>query len=405
MVDEFATPRPIAGWRIVFTAFCMALFAWGLGFYALSVYAQYLAQQGRFSAGLLAAATTWHFLVGAAALYVVDAAVARVGRRRVVLAGIVLLAGCAAALPWAATPVQLFAAYAGMAFGWAATSGTAITQIVGAWFAARRGLALNLALTGASAAGFLVVPVLVAAIERLGLAQGVAATAGVIAAALAALVGINLVEPGSAAGSATPAVAASVRLPVDAHLVRLCALFGIGWLAQVAFLAQQLPLLVPKVGAATATLAVAATTAASLLGRLALANVVDRLDHRRATAGSFGVQAVGMALVAASDAPVLVVAGCVLFGFSVGNVITLPALYAQREFAPAHYAAVITRVWSVGQVLYAFGPLGAGLLLARTGSATVTLVACAACQLVAVALSVVRGSARGTVCDRGDARP
>ena len=80
-VDEFATPRPIAGWRIVFTAFCMAVFAWGLGFYALSVYAQYLAQAGHFSPAMLSAATTVFFLVGAGALYAVDAAVARIGRR------------------------------------------------------------------------------------------------------------------------------------------------------------------------------------------------------------------------------------------------------------------------------------------------------------------------------------
>jgi hypothetical protein len=186
--------------------------------------------------------------------------------------------------------------------------------------------------------------------------------------------------------------------------VRLCAQFGVGWLAQVAFLAQQLPLLVPKVGAATATVAVAATTAASLLGRLALATLIDRVDHRRATAASLGVQALDMGLIAASDAAWFVVAGCVLFGVSVGNVITLPALNAQREFAAAQYAAVITRVWSVGQVLYAFGPLGAGLLLARSASAAPVLAARAACQIAAAVLSMARGTSR-EVTDRRDARP
>jgi MFS family permease len=393
MIDEFRTPRPVAGWRIVLTAFCLALFAWGLDFYALSVYLQYLAQQGRFSTALLSAATTWHFLVGAVALYAAEWAAARIGRRRTVTGGVLLLAGCASALPWAPNAVLLFAAYAGMALGWAATSGTAITQIVGRWFHARRGLALNLALTGASAAGFLVVPALVAAIARFGLAGGVALSAGLFAAAMLALVALNLAEPVSPAADAAGAPAAAGTLRTDAHLLRLCALFGIGWLAQVAFLAQQLPLLVPKVGAATATLAVACTTAASLLGRLVLANVIDRLDHRRTTAASFGVQALGMGLLLAGDAPAPVIAGCVLFGVSVGNVITLPALYAQREFAPAHYGAVVTRIWSVGQVLYAFGPLAAGLLLAHTGSAAATFAACALCQLAAAGLSLARPGA------------
>jgi len=373
-LDEFATPRPVAGWRIVLTTFCMAVFAWGLGFYALSVYAQYLAQAGHFSPALLSAATTWFFLVGAAALYAVDAAVARIGRRAAVFAGVLLLAGGAAALPQLRSPVALFAIYGLMAFGWAATAGTAITQIVGAWFVARRGLALNLALTGASFAGFVVVPSMVAAIARFGLGTGIAMVAALLAAGLGALLALNLREPQA----------------------MVAALFGIGWLAQVAFLAQQLPLLVPKVGAAAATAAVAATTAASLLGRLVLASIVDRLDHRRVTAASFALQAVGMGLMLAGDGPLPVIAGSALFGASVGNLITMPALFAQREFAPAHYAAVITRVWSVGQVLYAFGPMAAGLLQARTGSPAPTLAACLVGQLLAAAIALWRppGAAR-----------
>jgi MFS family permease len=197
----------------------------------------------------------------------------------------------------------------------------------------------------------------------------------------------NLVEPAAAAARAAGTPVVAVRpLRIDAALVRVCALFAIGWLAQVAFLAQQLPLLVPKVGAAWATLAVAATTASALLGRLVMALLIDRLSHRVATAASFGLQAVGSVLLLASDRPEVVVAGCVLIGFSVGNVITLPALFAQREFAAAHYAQVVTRINSSGQMLYAFGPMVAGLLLARSGSADSTLLSCLACQLVALAL-------------------
>ena len=390
-IDEFRTPRPVAGWRVLLTTCCMALAAWGLGFYSLSVYVQYLAASGRFPAALLSAATTFHFLVGAAALYVVEFAAARVGRRPVVVAGVLLMAGCASALAYVPNAFWLFTAYAGMAFGWAAISGTAITQIIGRWFHARRGLALNLALTGASAAGFVIVPLLVAAIERFGLGPGVMLTCGTVALALLVLIALNLVEPNAptpvAATAGTPAAAA---LRLDRRLVLLCALFGIGWLAQVAFLAQQLPLLVPKVGAAAATAAVAATTAASLLGRLVLASIVDRLDHRRVTAASFALQAVGMGLMLAGDGPLPVIMGSALFGASVGNLITMPALFAQREFAPAHYAAVVTRVWSVGQVLYAFGPMAAGLLQARTGSPAPTLAACLVGQLIAAALALWR---------------
>ena len=390
-IDEFRTPRPVAGWRVLLTTFCMALAAWGLGFYSLSVYLQYLTASGRFAAALLSAATTMHFLVGAAALYAVEYAAARLGRRAVVVAGVLLMAGCASALAYVPDAFWLFAAYAGMAFGWAAISGTAITQIVGRWFHARRGLALNLALTGASAAGFLIVPLLVAAIERFGLGPGVMLVSGTVALGLLVLIALNLVEPTLPPPAAAPAgAAAAPALRLDRRLLLLCALFGIGWLAQVAFLAQQLPLLVPKVGPAMATLAVAATTASSLLGRLALASYMDRIDHRRATAASFALQALGSALVAASDVPAVVIAGCCLVGASVGNVITLPAMFAQREFAPAHYGAVVTRIWSIGQVMYAFGPIGAGLLLGASGASTAPLLACMACQALAAVLCFVK---------------
>ena len=182
---------------------------------------------------------------------------------------------------------------------------------------------------------------------------------------------------------------------MDRHLLLLCALFGIGWLAQVAFLAQQLPLLVPKIGATQATVAVAATTASSLLGRLVLATFMDRIDHRRATAASFGLQALGMLLMLATNEPLWVIVGACLVGASVGNVITLPAMFAQREFAPQHYAPVITRIWSTGQVMYAFGPIGAGLLISATGSSTATLWACIACQVAAALLCGVRPGVRG----------
>jgi len=390
--DEFRTPRPIAGWRVVAIAFWLAVFAWGLGFYSLSLYVHHLGEAG-WPTAMLSAATTGYFLLGAAAIGPVERAAARWGRRRVTIAGALLLACGVAALPRVAHPAALALAYAAMAAGWAATSGTAITQVIGAWFHARRGLALNLALTGASASGFLVIPPMAWAVARWGAADGLAVVAAVLAAATIVGVAWNLPEPARRGGGSGPspgAGGATVRdgsgAAADGPLARTVALFAIGWLAQVAFLAQQMPLLVPKVGVASATAAVAATTAASLAGRLMLSVVIDRVDHRAATAASFLLQAAGMALLLVSDAPAAVLAGCVLFGLSVGNVVMLPAIFAQREFAPERYGAVVARVWTVGQTLFALGPLGAGALLAAAGSPAPTIAVCLAMQVAAAAL-------------------
>src|SRR5699024_144106 len=66
---------------------------------------------------------------------------------------------------------QLYLVYILMSLGWAATSSAAITSIIGAWFTRRRGLAITVALGGASAGGMVVTPLQVMLIGRLGLPE------------------------------------------------------------------------------------------------------------------------------------------------------------------------------------------------------------------------------------------
>src|SRR5258708_40141892 len=65
-------------------------------------------------------------------------------------------------------PWQLYVANALLAFGWAGTSLAIITTTLGLWFDEKRGMAISLALNGASFGGIVGVPLLVAAIGRFG---------------------------------------------------------------------------------------------------------------------------------------------------------------------------------------------------------------------------------------------
>lgn len=393
---EFSAPRPIPGYRVVATCFLLAVFAWGLGFYGLSVYVQYLGTGPGRSPALLSAATTAYFVLGAAAMAATERLAARLAWRTLASAGVLLMAGSVAALAWAPNAALLFVAYATLACGWATCSGTAISQIIGRWFFLRRGLALSLALTGASFGGILVVPLYALAIDALGAQPGVALTAAALALLMLPLVRLNLVEPHASAAQGAPATqppaAVSAQGPSRRRLVQVCALFATGWFAQVAFLALQIPILAPRIGAIDAAAAVSLTTGAAIAGRLLLGAVVDRLDHRWITAASFLMQAAGMAVLLASDGRIAAYAGCALFGLSVGNVITLPAVFAQHEFERARYGAVIARVWTVGQLVFAFGPICAGLAMQATGAAWPVLAGCAACQCVAALLCVRVGA-------------
>jgi cyanate permease len=126
-----------------------------------------------------------------------------------------------------------------------------------------------------------------------------------------------------------------------------------------------------------------------MAGRLAVGAVVDRLDQRLTSAASFVSQAAGLGLLLAlPDRTAALYAGCVLFGLSVGNVITLPALLIQREFAAQSFGLVIGLSTAVGQFTLALAPGLFGLLHDATGGYAAVLVTCIALQVGAAVLVV-----------------
>src|SRR5262249_14177830 len=88
------------GWPVVLGCFCMALFAWGVGFYGQAVFLAELQRQHGWSSGLIGSATTFYYLVGAVLMTWFAAAHRRLGARRLV-AGAIVLAGLGAlAMPF-----------------------------------------------------------------------------------------------------------------------------------------------------------------------------------------------------------------------------------------------------------------------------------------------------------------
>jgi cyanate permease len=86
-----------------------------------------------------------------------------------------------------------------------------------------------------------------------------------------------------------------------------------------------------------------------------------------------------------SDAATLL-AACAVYGFSVGNLITFPALLIQREFDAAAFGMLIGLSTAITQFTYAFGPGLLGLVRDLTGSYTAPLLLCAALNLTAAAI-------------------
>jgi MFS family permease len=161
-------------WPAVLACFATATFAWGFGFYGQSVYLAELQRLRGWSASTVSGASTLFYLVGAVALVRVHAALALFGPRPVLAGGVVLLGLGASAFASSASPWQLYAAALLMALGWAGSSTAAISGTLVPLYDRQRGLAISLALNGASAAGFTVAPALILLCRWHGLGRAVA---------------------------------------------------------------------------------------------------------------------------------------------------------------------------------------------------------------------------------------
>jgi MFS family permease len=399
------------GWPAVLACFCVAVFAWGFGFYGQAVFLGELHRIHGWPVSTLGAATTAFYLSGAFLIPFVNQALNRAGPR-VLLTGGVLLLGCgAAAFGNATEPWQLFASGLLMAVGWAATSGPAIATTLALWFDRRRGFAISLALNGASASGFTVAPLLVGMSHTIGLPMAVveAVAVGWVILIPVILWGVRRQPSSVGFTSATPRPGLTPDRVSRSSTLRswgfwsIALPFALAIAAQVGFIMHMVALLLPLLGSAGTGLAVTCSSLAAMLGRLALGTVIDRLPRRGTTAICFGSQACGLALVLAfPGSPAAVYTGIALFGLSVGNVITLPAVIVQAEFGAASFGLIIGLSGAISQFALAFGPGVFGMLHDLTGNYNAVLVVCVTLQVLASGLVLCRRRARSPGRARDD---
>src|SRR5215831_5060252 len=178
MIDEASVRYD--GWRFVAVCFLVATFGWAFGFYGQSVYLAELHRQHGWPASLVSGATTFFYLFGAAIVVFVSEAVKKFGARNCLVAGTCATAVAVVSLGQVREPWQLYLANAALAFGWAGMSLGMITNTLGLWFDKKRGMAISLALNGASFGGIAGVPLLVIAISHFGFPNAMIVAAGVM---------------------------------------------------------------------------------------------------------------------------------------------------------------------------------------------------------------------------------
>jgi MFS family permease len=394
--DE-ASPR-YAGWRVVCACFIVALFCWGFGLYGHGVYLAEFQRLYGWPAALIAGAASAYYVVSATLVVFVGDAMARLGPRRVVLTGTCILATAVCGLAFVAAPWQLYAAYLILAVGAAAMHTGAITTIVGLWFDRQRGLAISLALNGASFGGILITPTLVFAIERFGFRAAMVGAAAIIILIVVPVVALWIDRPvgraiGAASQSATHAAAWTRAAALRSWAFwSVAGPFALALMAQIGFIVHQIAFLEPSIGRTNAGLAVGLMTVMAVVGRVGIGAFIAKLDVRRVTAVSVLSQAAVLLVMTQTTNVTALFVGCAIFGLTVGNIITLPAVVIQREFEPASFAMLVGLSTAIGQFTCVVGPALLGFLRDLTGGYTAALALCMVLQVVAAAMILVGSS-------------
>ena len=167
--------------------------------------------------------------------------------------------------------------------------------------------------------------------------------------------------------------------------------FALALVAQIGFIVHQIALLESKIGREGAGFAVSVMTFMAIAGRLGLGMVVDRFDPRRVTAVSLLSQAAALLTILQSDSVPIVLAACAVFGFSVGNIITLPPLIIHREFDATSFVVVMGLSNAISGTVGALGPGVLGLVRGWSGGYDAALALCIGLELAAAAILLQRG--------------
>jgi cyanate permease len=177
-------------------------------------------------------------------------------------------------------------------------------------------------------------------------------------------------------------------------------------MAQIGFFVHQIAFLEPTIGRTQAGLSVMVMAVAGIIGRLALGFFNQRLDMRLFAALSIVSQAAALVAMMLTTNTVALFVAVAVFGLSIGNMITLPALIIQREFDPASFGMLVGLSTAIGQFTCVFGPALLGLVRDLSGGYTASLAVCMVLDIVAAALVLIpRGRTRGQRNDPAQQTP
>ena len=380
-------PAPtFPGWRVVGAAFVCLTVTSGLGFYGLAAYLTVLVREHDGSdggevwrVGQISGAVAVFFFVGGVFGLIVARQIARHDVRIVVLAGAVFGAIALLLLGQVTEVWHVYAVYVVLTLGHTCAGLVPAATVVTRWFHVKRSVALSIASTGLSVGGVLITPFAKWLMDRNGLEDSSKYLAliwfvGIVPVTLLFMrphpQALGWEPDGIRTSAGPPREYFSVALR-DAIRSRFFITVSIAYTlilaAQVGGIQQLVKLVEERTSTSTATLATAVLAGTSVVARLAGGQLAARLSMAHLALGCALLQAIALTAIAAFGSTALLLAGIVLFGATVGNLLMLHPLLIGQEFGPRDYAQIFSRSQFVAFVGTAAGPYVLGAIRDASG--------------------------------------
>jgi predicted MFS family arabinose efflux permease len=386
------------GWSVAWSAFAIAAFAWGVGFYGPSVFLQSLHETRGWPISQISMAITAHFVLSAIVIACLPEIHRRLGIALTTFLGAVFTAAGLILWSGAREPWQLFAAAIPSGAGWAMTSGVALNAILARWFDRDRPIAIALAFNGASVGGVLFVPMWVCLIRSIGFPSAALLVGGCMVAMVGYLCVRFLAKSPEDMGLAPDGDASyqararpkprrtRIEIVRSWRFMTISAAFSLGLFAQIGLLAHLMARLSPELGIEHAGFLVSLATVCAVIGRTAAGKWIGEHDRRFAAAANFAVQIGGVLLLIFGSGSVALTLGCALFGLGIGNLTSLPPLIVQKEFEREDAATAVALIIAINQGVFAFAPAIIGAMRDTTADYQLPFTLIALIQLLAAVI-------------------
>ncbi len=354
----------------------------GVGYYGLAVFLRPLQEENGWSNTAVSGATGMYFTVSGITGFFIGPLVDRLGPRRFLVVGVLLVGASAIALGSVSTLTGLYAVYFTQAVAFGMAGAVPVNSILARWFVTRRAQAMSVSATGVSMGGIILSPLGSALVDRGGVAL-----AGPVLGALVLAVGLPIVlwiliwdpkmlgltpdfgSPNAGADNASLADEVQLRVWSRTDAARTIPFWAIlisfllVLMAQTGFLLHQIAFLEDRFGSRqAAALALSLTAFGSVVARLVVGRFADRLDKVLVSSGLFLVQGLSVLGVLVFSSTAMTYVFVLLVGFTIGNIYMMQTLLVAEKFGLVSLGTVLGVIGLAAQTGSGAGPFLVGWL-------------------------------------------